>query len=213
MEYEKKLDHIINPIASYDMSSSKSKKGKYIEGAGITAGYYRRITSLLGIAFEAGYILPCKYKDNTLSAIDRETNDNNGVTEVAIVEQYAEQKNSYNKKPVFFFTGGVELNPVNDLTIALGGGYQLVTKDEVEEEVITEYKYEIAKSKQVISGYIGTLGIIKKIFSNSRIVLYFQMINFKFDSEGTRQDGNSMEIDQQFTSTQFHTGIAYTQYF
>lgn len=206
---ELKYYDTIDPSNDYELNNSKLKKGKYIEGPGIIAGYYLQLIPLIGLAAEAGFILPLKYKEHILKDLSEERN-------------YFEAESNVEKKFTFMINGGIKLNPYKDLTVALGGGYRLITNESTRTEFSITHQKSNDENDIKFTGYLGTLGIENKVFAGSKIIISMDMIYFKISYKGKGitektypNDSISMDMEMEQRTGGFfiNTGVAYVQYF
>lgn len=103
------LNDIVNSANNFDVYASLPYRSNYTEGTGIVAGHYWRFNSFLAAAVEGGISLPNKYKYNSLQ------NEKGN---------YYNSDNTVDRKISFLASAGIELNPIKNLTIGLGGSYQ-----------------------------------------------------------------------------------------
>ncbi len=182
----------------YDISESTPYKGDYVENTGITAGYYRRITSFLGIALEAGYNLPREYKE-TVFILEEGT------------DIYEEEEKSVNREHMYKLSGGIEINLSQHMKLGVGGtfytfqGIEKLEKSSSDEE-----------STMKIDIYIGTSGIDHRISENSKLTIYteFQYFENEMKMKSTSKTENyKVEFSNDIKTTQFNLGISFAQFF
>ncbi len=189
----------------WDIRSRKEKKGKYIEGPGIIAGYHSSITSFFGVALEVGIILPLEYTEH-----NQIVNDSQAI--------YIDQENTRNMKLAYMVNGGFVVNPVNDFKIAFGAGYRMMLDAETKQK--SEYGDAISrgKSKENIKAYFGTIGIENKVLQKSKIVINFTAVQLKFDNKGSSTSispnmTNDIEMEMDLEGFQLYSAISYIQNF
>ncbi len=182
------------PAESYDLSSSTSWDGRYTDGPSLVLGGYYRITPVMAVGAEAGYLFPREYDVPAISMADASLEEIDSEREV---------------ERVYFVGGGASFQIAEGMTLAFGGRflYYKLNQSEVNSEKTSDMEMEM-KLLHIV------LGLDWRVNENMNLVVFGAMDRTVSElSISSTETAMSMNLSLENTTTAYSVGFGVTQYF
>lgn len=188
------------PVTGVSERYSQHNYFKYTRGMSISAGGYRQLTQMIGVAFEAGYVFPYSYKYTQYKFV--------GGTDPG-----EDQAVSVSSEGVIVMNGGVSFTLDSSLSLSAGLLYTRSRRTQYDNATTTNSEKEMKHSKYNV--WLCTVGAEytvapNMIFSVGSIILRTNYDNEEENRSSSSSDGN---MDFSMTSWKFDVALGMTYTF
>jgi len=192
---ENKSKKISDPPASaYNLSSSTSWEGRYTDGPSLVLGGHYRLTPVMAVGAEAGYLFSREYETPVVSRADTALEEIDSEREV---------------ERVYFFGGGASFQIADGMTLAFGGRflYYKLNQAEKNSKQTSDMEMEM-KLLHVV------LGLDWRVNENMNLVIFGAMDRTVAELSMAMQETDmGMNLSLENTTTSYSVGFGVTQYF